>query len=162
MSWSWWMPKWRHPPEFQPDRQRALPPDLRQSQQPQSGPARHAGAGGRPGNQPGCRRERRLHVRGRHLNFYKNNFNRDSLDGKGMQLISTTRYCPDSGFCPYENAFWNGRPDGLWRGLCIGGRRGGARDDPRRDQQYLQPVLLHAAGGDQRRPFRTSWANSSI
>jgi len=34
---------------------------------------------------------------------------RDSIDGAGMTLASTVRYCPslpDS--CPYENAFWNG------------------------------------------------------
>lgn len=43
-------------------------------------------------------------------NFYKNNHNRDSLDGAGMALISTTRYCPTSTAisCPYVNAFWNG------------------------------------------------------
>lgn len=43
-------------------------------------------------------------------NFYKNSHNRDSLDGAGMTLISTTRYCPTSTAisCPYVNAFWNG------------------------------------------------------
>ncbi|QCX28918.1 M4 family metallopeptidase [Nocardioides jishulii] len=40
--------------------------------------------------------------------WFKAQFNRDSIDGKGMPLVSTVRYCdPDSG-CPYANAFWNG------------------------------------------------------
>ena len=41
-------------------------------------------------------------------NFYLSNFGRDSLDGAGMQLISTTNYCPDAGHCPWGNAQWNG------------------------------------------------------
>ncbi len=42
--------------------------------------------------------------------FYMTYHNRDSLDGAGMALISTTRYCPTSTSipCPYVNAFWNG------------------------------------------------------
>ena len=41
-------------------------------------------------------------------NFYANNFGRDSLDGAGMPLISTVRYCESGSSCPYPNAFWNG------------------------------------------------------
>jgi len=42
--------------------------------------------------------------------FYMTYHSRDSLDGAGMALISTTRYCPTSTStgCPYVNAFWNG------------------------------------------------------
>ena len=40
--------------------------------------------------------------------FYFNNFGRDSIDGAGMQLISTTRYCAPASPCPYQNAFWTG------------------------------------------------------
>jgi bacillolysin len=40
--------------------------------------------------------------------FYKNNFNRDSLNGAGLPLISLVKYCPDAAHCPYENAFWDG------------------------------------------------------
>jgi len=41
--------------------------------------------------------------------FYKNSFNRDSIDGAGMPLISLVRYCPPgAGNCPYQNAFWDG------------------------------------------------------
>jgi len=40
--------------------------------------------------------------------FYFNRFARDSLDGAGMQLVSTTDYCPNAGSCPYQNAFWDG------------------------------------------------------
>jgi Zn-dependent metalloprotease len=39
--------------------------------------------------------------------FYKSRFGRDSIDGAGMPLVSTVRYCePEE--CPFENAFWNG------------------------------------------------------
>ena len=41
-------------------------------------------------------------------NFYNTYHSRDSLDGAGLPLISTVRYCPASGLCPYPNAFWNG------------------------------------------------------
>lgn len=42
--------------------------------------------------------------------FYKSRHNRDSIDGAGLPIISTVRYCPPntSQGCPYENAFWNG------------------------------------------------------
>ncbi|GAA1773026.1 M4 family metallopeptidase [Luedemannella helvata] len=39
---------------------------------------------------------------------------RDGIDGKGLQLISTTRFCPTefedekTGLCRYPNAFWDG------------------------------------------------------
>jgi len=41
--------------------------------------------------------------------FYMNYHGRDSLDGAGMQLISTVRYCKTGSPCPYPNAFWNGQ-----------------------------------------------------
>ncbi|MGB9594000.1 MAG: M4 family metallopeptidase, partial [Anaerolineae bacterium] len=41
--------------------------------------------------------------------FYWANHGRDSLDNAGMQIISTVRYCPQGGPCPYPNAFWNGQ-----------------------------------------------------
>jgi len=40
--------------------------------------------------------------------FYATYHGRNSVDNAGMNLISTTRYCPDAGNCPYANAFWNG------------------------------------------------------
>ena len=48
--------------------------------------------------------------------FYAARFGRDSLDGSGLQLRSTTDYCIEDdpgtpgnqGECPYENAFWDG------------------------------------------------------
>lgn len=40
--------------------------------------------------------------------FFFDRFGRDSLDGAGMALRSTVRYCPNPGSCPYQNAFWNG------------------------------------------------------
>ncbi|MCB0208361.1 MAG: M4 family metallopeptidase [Anaerolineae bacterium] len=40
--------------------------------------------------------------------FFFDEHGRDSLDDAGLQLISTTRYCPDILNCPYANAFWNG------------------------------------------------------
>ncbi len=40
--------------------------------------------------------------------FYFSNFGRDSLDGAGMTLASTVRFCPSPAECPYQNAFWTG------------------------------------------------------
>ncbi|MBI4334072.1 MAG: M4 family metallopeptidase [Chloroflexi bacterium] len=43
--------------------------------------------------------------------FYKTVHGRDSVDNRGMALVSTVRYCSDYPWddCPYENAFWNGQ-----------------------------------------------------
>ncbi len=35
-------------------------------------------------------------------------FGRDSVNGAGLQLKSTVRYCPTASDCPYIGAFWNG------------------------------------------------------
>jgi bacillolysin len=42
--------------------------------------------------------------------FFFTNFGRDSLDGAGMILFSTVRFCPSPApaDCPYQNAFWDG------------------------------------------------------
>jgi Zn-dependent metalloprotease len=40
--------------------------------------------------------------------FYMQFHGRDSIDGAGMPLIATVRYCDPSRSCPYKNAFWNG------------------------------------------------------
>ncbi|MCS7088866.1 MAG: M4 family metallopeptidase [Thermoflexales bacterium] len=45
---------------------------------------------------------------GHTYNFYWTRHGRDSLNGAGMPLIQTVRFCPRSGSCPYQNAFWNG------------------------------------------------------
>ena len=37
--------------------------------------------------------------------FYRHRLGRDSIDGKGLPLISTVQYC--EGSCPYGNAGWN-------------------------------------------------------
>lgn len=39
--------------------------------------------------------------------FYWERFGRDSIDGAGLPLVSTARFCEDDE-CPYFNAFWNG------------------------------------------------------
>lgn len=46
--------------------------------------------------------------------YYQTNFGRDSLDGKGLPLISLVNYChrveqAGDGNCPYQNAFWDGQ-----------------------------------------------------
>jgi bacillolysin len=41
-------------------------------------------------------------------NFFFNNFGRNSIDGAGLQLIATVKYCDPSYSCPFANAFWNG------------------------------------------------------
>ncbi|MFN8076070.1 MAG: Calx-beta domain-containing protein [Kineosporiaceae bacterium] len=42
--------------------------------------------------------------------YFKGRFGRDSIDGRGMAIKSSVRYCstdPDDS-CPFDNAFWNG------------------------------------------------------
>ncbi len=41
-------------------------------------------------------------------NFFFQQFRRDSLDGNGLPLTTTVRYCAFGDPCPYSNAFWNG------------------------------------------------------
>jgi bacillolysin len=41
--------------------------------------------------------------------YFLNTFGRDSLDGKGLPLISLVRYCPSASECPYDNASWDGQ-----------------------------------------------------
>jgi len=41
--------------------------------------------------------------------FYFNYHGRDSINGAGMELLSTVRYCESGEPCPYDNAFWNGQ-----------------------------------------------------
>lgn len=41
--------------------------------------------------------------------FFADRFGRDSIDGRGMPLRSTVRYCDPEEACPYRNAFWNGQ-----------------------------------------------------
>jgi bacillolysin len=41
--------------------------------------------------------------------FFSSKFGRDSLDGNGLPLRSTVRYCPNAANCPYQNAYWNGK-----------------------------------------------------
>ncbi|MGE3686242.1 MAG: M4 family metallopeptidase, partial [Acidimicrobiia bacterium] len=40
--------------------------------------------------------------------YYFTQLGRDSLDGAGLGLVSTVRFCPSISQCPYANAFWNG------------------------------------------------------
>jgi bacillolysin len=41
--------------------------------------------------------------------YFFDHFGRDSLDGKGLPLISLVRYCSNDSPCPLENASWNGQ-----------------------------------------------------
>jgi Zn-dependent metalloprotease len=45
---------------------------------------------------------------GHTYDFYLSQHGRDSLDGAGMDLVSTVRYCETTDACPYANAFWDG------------------------------------------------------
>ena len=42
-------------------------------------------------------------------NFYYANHGRDGIDGAGMTITSSVRYCSPLYPCPYQNAFWNGQ-----------------------------------------------------
>ena len=39
--------------------------------------------------------------------FYASHFARDSVDGAGMPLVATVRWCGPTGSCPYPNAHWD-------------------------------------------------------
>lgn len=56
-------------------------------------------------------------------NFFKREFNRDSIDGRGMRLVSTARYCPPSGQggCPWDNAAWDSRNKQMLYGTGFAG-----------------------------------------
>jgi Zn-dependent metalloprotease len=45
---------------------------------------------------------------GETYDFFFERFGRDSVDGKGLPLKSTVRYCEPAKSCPFRNAFWNG------------------------------------------------------
>ncbi len=65
-------------------------------------------------------------------NFFKSNFSRDSIDGKGMPLVATVRYCETSDNCPYNNDFWSSNykqivlGDGTVTDDCVGHELGHA------------------------------------
>jgi bacillolysin len=40
--------------------------------------------------------------------FYYDVLGRNSIDGAGMTITSTTRYCPTGYDCPFDNAWWDG------------------------------------------------------
>lgn len=40
--------------------------------------------------------------------YFLTHHGRDSYDGAGASLVSTVRFCPSPGSCPFANAFWNG------------------------------------------------------
>jgi Zn-dependent metalloprotease len=68
-------------------------------------------------------------------NFFKSNFNRDSIDGKGMTLVATVRYCETYDNCPYDNDFWSSQyqqivlGDGTVTDDCVGHELGHAITD---------------------------------
>jgi bacillolysin len=51
--------------------------------------------------------------------YYLDNFGRDSLDGKGLPLISLVRYCPSRSECPYDNASWDGQQMTYGAGFAV-------------------------------------------
>ncbi len=84
--------------------------------------------------------------------LYHDVFDRDSIDDRGMPLVSTRPLPRD-----YDNAFWDGSPDGVrgrrredLRALHEGHRRDRPRADPRRHPVRGQPRLRRPAGGAQR------------
>ncbi len=52
--------------------------------------------------------DRAYEYAGNTYDFYSLYHLRDSIDNKGMDIVSTVRYCPDSLHCPLKNAYWNG------------------------------------------------------
>ncbi len=40
--------------------------------------------------------------------YFRSQFNRDSIDGKGGSVTATVRYCAPDVYCPFLGSFWNG------------------------------------------------------
>ncbi|HET7661152.1 MAG TPA: M4 family metallopeptidase, partial [Oryzihumus sp.] len=40
--------------------------------------------------------------------FYRSVLGRAGIDGNNLPILSTVDYCPTTGLCPYDNAYWNG------------------------------------------------------
>lgn len=51
--------------------------------------------------------------------YYSAKHGRDGIDGAGMQIVATVRYCPNAFNCPYDNAFWDGAQIVFGAGLVI-------------------------------------------
>jgi bacillolysin len=75
------------------------------SQYPCTGPVRVEGQGPHPVTDVNLAYD----YSGNMYDFLRTRFGRDSLDGNGMPLVSTVRWCPDASECPFENAFWDGK-----------------------------------------------------
>lgn len=57
---------------------------------------------------------------GNTYDYYWSTFGRDGIDGAGMTMISTVRYCEAGSNCPYANAFWNGQQMVYGQGYAVG------------------------------------------
>lgn len=87
--------------------------------------------------------------------FFKNNFNRDSIDGKGMTLVATVRYCEDYENCPYNNDFWTSQykqivlGNGTVTDDCVGHELGHAVTDYTADLcYYMQSGAINESFSD--------------
>ncbi len=85
--------------------------------------------------------------------FFWDHFGRDSIDGAGMALISSVRYCPSSSACPYENAFWDGTQmvfgDGMAADdVCAHELMHGVTDAESRLFYYMQSGAINEAMSD--------------
>jgi len=89
-------------------------------------------------------------------NFYFTYHGRDSIDGAGMQLIHTVKFCYVSTLnsCPYANAFWNGSQmvygDGYSSGEDVVGHEmtHGVTEHESRLYYYMQSGAINEAFSD--------------
>ena len=95
---------------YRRDRARAGPPRVRRRQRGGQRPVRRAGrtAGEQPADWEQADVDRRPTTTPGTPTTSSLGLGRDSLDGAGLPLISTVRYCDPAQTCPYANAFWNG------------------------------------------------------
>lgn len=70
--------------------------------------------------------------------YFQEQFGRDSLDGRGMPLVATVRYCMPT-WCPLRNAFWD------WEMEQASFGDGWAAADDLVGHEYTHGVLDHGA-----------------
>lgn len=72
--------------------------------------------------------------------FFANVLGRDSIDGKGMPMVSTVRYCSPNDPCPWGNSFWDSATLQMYHGA------GESRADDVVGHEFTHGVTQYMSG----------------